>query len=236
MDWLDPEYMTELVESYGAIGLFLVSLINNVIPGLPPFYLTVVSAYAVAGTANWYLGLISAGIGAGLGKVILFTSAGALVSRLGRGRKMRRFASRLLGAEKAKLSIALLVFVTASFPLPDDLIYIPLGAAAFSLSYFTAAVILGKLFLVSGAYALGSFYKRLLESAALGGPISMELAVALIAGSLILSGIMTLVLMSLDWEAIYTAYINRGGREAVKVLLIELKELVANFRHASVKP
>jgi membrane protein YqaA with SNARE-associated domain len=221
---LGEEYLAALVERYGAVGLFLAALLNNYIPGLPPFYLTLVSAYAVAEPSNWYLGVLSAGLGAGLGKVALFTSAGALASRIGRARRMRRYASALLGGGKAKISIAFLVFLAASLPLPDDLIYIPLGAAAFNLGYFAAAVIAGKLLLVSGAYAFGSIFRGVVLSAQ--DPLTLA---ALVVGGLAASIVVTAALLALDWEKIYAAYVEKDSKAALKELIGEIRGLFSRF-------
>ena len=214
------------MDNYGFVGLFIAAFINNYIPGLPPFYLTLVSAYAAAGSAEWYVSVASAGLGAGLGKVALFTSAGAVASKLSRGRMMRRYASRLLGGGKAKISITLLVFLAASLPLPDDIIYIPLGAAAFSMSYFAAAVITGKILLVSGFYALGSISRKLLEAS---GGLDTPTAIALILASLAASIAVTLLMLNLDWEKIYLAYTERGGKEAFKELISELRSMASKI-------
>ncbi|MCE4611555.1 MAG: hypothetical protein F7B17_06265, partial [Desulfurococcales archaeon] len=159
--------------------------------------------------------------GAGLGKVGQFLSAGLLASRVGRVRRMRVYAARMLGARRAKLSLALLVFLAASLPLPDELIYIPLGAASFSLGYFTVAVVSGKVVLVSAAYAFGSAFRGVVSTAG-GDPLLVAL---LATASLAASAVLTALLFLLDWQRVYEAYISEGGQEALKVLLDELKKL-----------
>ncbi len=224
------DYLSLLVEEYGAVGLFAAAFINNFPPGLPPVYLTLVSAYAVADPSNWYLGVLGAGLGAGLGKVAQFMAAGALASRVSRVRAMRRYASAVMGGRRAKLSIALLVFLAASLPLPDELIYIPLGAAAFSLSYFTVAVVAGKIVLVSAAYAFGSAFRVVVTSSE-----SPLVVAALAAASLGASALLTASLFLLDWERVYEAYASRGGGEALRVLLDEVRRLPSTFRDAASK-
>jgi len=229
----DAAVVFEELAKYGPLGLFILSFLNNVIPGLPAFYLTVVTTYSalIEEPLALYAGILLSGLGAGLGKVVLFVASGAIVSRVGRARRKRQLASSLLAGGGAKLSIAVAVFLIASLPLPDDVIYIPLAAAGFSLPAFAIAVIAGKIVLVMFAYAVGRVYKNVID--VLVGDIAVEavngsirgLAI-LVGGSIAASIAVTLLLLSLDWETIYTAYIEKGPKEAFKTLAREAVDLV----------
>lgn len=230
---MDAATLLEELARYGPVGLMLLSFINNVIPFLPAFYLTAVSTYAALVEEPFaaYAGVLMAGLGAGIGKVALFALSGYIAARTVRGRRAREYASSIMArSRKARLSLALAVFLVASLPLPDDIVYIPLGAAGFSLPLFAAAVIAGKVFLVAFAYAVGRAYKSLLNLlvgdaivyAVNGGLQALAL---IVLGSTAFSIALTAVLLSLDWEAIYKAYLEQGPRQALAVLLREAAAL-----------
>jgi len=231
---LDAAALLEDLTRYGPVGLLILSFINNVIPFLPAFYLTAVSTYAALVEDRFaaYMGLLFAGLGAGLGKVALFALSGYIASRTARGRRTREYAAEIIArSRKARLSLAIAVFLVASLPLPDDIVYIPLGAAGFSLPLFAVSVIAGKIFLVTFAYAVGRVYKNFIDL--LVGDVivytvngGIEALALIVLGSTAFSIAVTMVILSLDWEAIYKAYLEEGPSQALRILLRETLDLV----------
>lgn len=229
------QLMVELVEQYGVLGLALVSFINNVIPGLPAFYLTFISAYAaVSDPSKWMLAIASAGLGAGTGKVVLFALSLFAFSRTGRGKVVRQYSSKLVASRRAKLSLAIAIFLVASLPIPDDIIYIPLAATFYNILYFSAAVIAGKLVLSSLMYALGVASRDFLITVAgalvpevpTAETLSLEMIIVLVASSLLFSLAAAAIVLMIDWTKVYVAYVERGGKEALKELGAEVSRLI----------
>ncbi|MCE4604597.1 MAG: hypothetical protein F7B20_06500 [Aeropyrum sp.] len=229
----EAQFMVELVDRYGLMGLALVSFVNNIVPGLPAFYLTFISAYAaVSDSSRWMLAVLSAGVGAGLGKVALFAISLYIFSKTGRGKKVRAYSTKLLASRRTKLSLAIAIFLVASLPIPDDIIYIPLAATFYNILYFSAAVIAGKLLLSSLMYALGVASRDLLINALqLFLPeipttsTSPTLIALLVAASLAISIAFALLVLTIDWTRIYVAYVEKGERAAIRELLSEISRL-----------
>ncbi|MEM2225919.1 MAG: VTT domain-containing protein [Candidatus Bathyarchaeia archaeon] len=176
--------MLELIAAYGHLGAFLVSLLVNLIPFASPSNAVLAGAFAalLPNHPKWSMGL-GVALGATLAKAAHFYLSGlggALLESKGLGKRM--------GRELNKWG-ALLAFLVAATPIPDDPIVIPLGAAGYSAWRFLMSYFLGKaLICIAGAYVGG--YAILGISDLLG---DARLAIAsLMASLLILSAILKL--------------------------------------------
>ncbi|BAA80939.1 hypothetical protein APE_1930 [Aeropyrum pernix K1] len=237
---MEYQLMVEIVEKYGLPGLAIVSFINNAIPGLPPFYLTVISAYAaVSENSHWLATALYAGLGAGIGKVALFAASLYAFSKTGRGRRVKQYSAKLMESRRAKVSLAIAIFFIALLPIPDDIIYIPLAATFYNLLYFSIAVVTGKLVLVTLFYGVGRASKGLIsavldyllpEAPTAGYPLGAVLA--LVAVSLGFSLAIAAVVLAIDWTSVYTAYINQGSRAAAKTFFKEMARVASNTKTA----
>ncbi len=205
---------------YGPLGLFLAAFISNLIPGFPALYLTLVGAYGAFthDIRGEILVILSAGVGAGLGKVVVFFTSSFLAGRSARIRSKREEYAWLL--KQGRLGIFILVILVASLPLPDDVLYIPLGISGFSLLWFSLGVIIGKILLTLLVYYLGNAYWSLLEGAMGEGAVPLPLA---IAGLVIGTVLLTAIIFLMDWKRIYEEYTRRG---IVKAFIVFLEELV----------
>jgi membrane protein YqaA with SNARE-associated domain len=216
--------INQIMQGYGLLGFTLAAFVSNLIPGFPAVYLTVVVSYTIASPDD-LLGLakliVAGGVGAGLGKFVEFYLSEVFGSRVGAVREKRRSLSRVLS--KTKLGIATLVFLFAALPLPDDVLYIPLGAAGFSKAVFLAAVILGKTALTAITAGMGMAAAKLLE----GG-----LTPAKLAGLAVGTAVITLLIFAVDWERIIEGYTERGWRGAARAFG---EELVAVFSRLAQK-
>jgi uncharacterized membrane protein YdjX (TVP38/TMEM64 family) len=218
---MDLEQLIQNLKDYGPPGLFLAALISNLIPGFPAIYLTLVGAYAalVHDPFSNLLVILAAGVGAGIGKIGVFYTSNFLASRSSRIRRKRE--EYLVFLNRGKLGIFLLVVLFASLPLPDDILYIPLGISGFSILWFAAGVIIGKIILTLIVFFLGNAYWGLIEKYMIGdtGAVNWTLAIGGLALGTVL---ITLLIFSLDWKRIYDAYTNKGFLHGTKVLLEEI--------------
>jgi membrane protein YqaA with SNARE-associated domain len=141
-----------VVESFGYLGIFLISFIGNASIILPmPTFLVIFAAGAVLNP--WLVG-IAAGFGAALGEIV-----GYLIGRGGREvieRKQKKWLDRARGwAEKYTLFAVIAVF--AATPLPDDVVGIFAGVINYNMKKFFVATLIGKI-VMSLALSLGGFY------------------------------------------------------------------------------
>ncbi len=219
----------EALSQYGPPGLFLAAFISNLIPGFPAVYLAVVSTY-VAIVDNPYanaLALLAAGVGAGLGKTVVFYVSNILGRKSKAVRRKREEHKWLFG--RAGKGVLVTVFIFAAFPLPDDILYIPLGVAGYRLIPFTIAVILGKIVLTMIAVFLGLLYGQLISG------FGLEIV---IAGALMGAIILSYITLTMDWKAIFRVYKEQGMAHAAKRFIVEFvkslfKPLISAYYHVT---
>ena len=179
--------MNALVQNYGFLGAFLISIFGNFTIFFPvPYVLTI---YAFGATLN----PIVLGVVCGLGSTIGEFSA-YLIGMGGRKVFEERYGERL---ENAKLLIQkygmLIIFLFALLPLPDDLILIPLGMMKYDLRKALLAAFFGKVGMCmtvafAGRFTI-TFVKEFFESSGfLGGLASVACLVIII-----------IVLLKVDW-------------------------------------
>ncbi len=209
--------MEAAFESYGPLGVLVLALVSNLIPGFPAIYLTLVFSYAAVdrgGKLGLLIVILAGGLGAGLGKFVEFYLSDVLSSRVAYLQRKKRSLQTLLA--RTKWEIAFLVFLFAALPLPDDVLYIPLGAAGFSRAAFIVSVTLGKIVLTAIAAGLGELAGWLFEESTLASIVFITV------GTLILLAIM----FAIDWEKVVKAYNESGWRAAGGALKVELSRIL----------
>ena len=198
----------EALQAYGYVGAFLISVLGSLIPFLPVPYL--IPIVLMSKTLDPLLLGILAGIGGAIGKL---TSYG--LGRFGRRllKEERRRKMTILGRAIGKYG-ALAVFLFALTPLPDDIIYIPIGLAGFDLIKFMFANALGKIIL-SWIVAYGGRLYFDLAGIFLGqGGGLTATFIALIAMIII-----TIFLLRIDWEEVMKSAERSGFMAAIKSMI-----------------
>ncbi|MDH3677715.1 MAG: VTT domain-containing protein [Nitrosopumilus sp.] len=182
----------------GYIGLTLVSFFGSLIPFVPLPSFLLLATMSVGDQFDLHLLAIISAVTATAAKVIVFS-----VSYEGRriiGKKSRK---RMRPFERlVKRYGAGAAFFAAATPMPDDLIYVPLGLAKYSPKKFFIATLTGKLVL-SYAIVFISHYMGL----SLVEPIleDVEDVSTIYIGIAIFAAMMTsvvILLLKLDWQRI----------------------------------
>jgi len=222
------------LRGYGPVGLFVLAFISNLVPGFPAVYLSFLASYAVISGASLesLATVLGVGVGAGLGKFALFALSKHLGSRIEAVRR-RRELFELLRARRG--GVALTVFLFAALPLPDDLLYIPLGVAGFNTALFLVSVVAGKIAMAFIVFTLGSTARWAIElSLPRLGELTLTKISALVVATLAPALLLTYIVVNIDWLRVYKAYAENGEREAAKTLA---KEVVAaiTFKNMRVK-
>jgi uncharacterized membrane protein YdjX (TVP38/TMEM64 family) len=205
-----------------AVAAFVISLVSNAIPFMTVPYLFIIAQYGAL-MDNAYAKIVvsvAGGLGAAVGKLIVFY--------MGQG------VHRMLSEEKRedleffvqmfRRSVFLAVFLFAALPLPDDLLYIPLGVAGYSPLLFFAAVALGKVFLTTVAVVFGDAVGRLGRylSSLLGvkeGTATYGLTTTILLVALGL--LATYIVIRMNWKKIVYAYNEYGPVIGTLELLIQ---------------
>lgn len=182
--------MYNFVLGYGYLGAFTISILGNISVILPvPFTLVI---YAFGSVLNPLLLGLAAGLGSTIGEFSAYL--------IGRG--SRRLVEKTYG-EKLDLvkSLvgrygALIIFLFALLPLPDDLILIPLGMIEYSwqkvlLSMFLGKTIMCVIIAYAGLYSYSSIAQLFESSGPIGG-----------VASLVLLAVVLYAMLKIDWAKI----------------------------------
>ncbi len=202
----------------GPIGIFLISLVSNSIPFIVIPYLGVVAGYSfiyVSLPSRLLLITVSAA-GASIGKVIVYFLGSAFRFKL--SESSRRNVELFKRLARRSLFIAILVF--ASTPLPDDVLYIPLGLMRYPLPQYLLAVFAGKIILTSVVVLYASWITLVATTQVYTVPALIALTVFL-----------AIVMLRVDWyeviNALYNKGIMAGWGEFVNQFLKVVRELLS---------
>ena len=192
----------------GLLGIFILSLIANSIPfiGLP--YLVVVAVYA-ANCGNPILVGVVSGIGAAVGKVVIYLIPSLTRRFVSKETKARLDAFRELVQKYLFLAIVLF----AASPLPDDLLYIPVGFMGYDIVKYFVACTIGKVILTVGLCVFSKSYIYLMTEYM--GVNSLWSTIILV----VLCLVATYLLAKIDWVEVAKTAQKEGVLEAGKILL-----------------
>jgi len=189
-------------------GLFLAVFTSHAVPltNLPGYTLVALCAATSHKLADLAAAALAVALGSALGKVVVFF-ASRKIGEAVMG-KEAEYAKRLF--EKiSKWGIDLAVMAFAASPLPDDVLYIPLGMAGYDLRRFFAAVLAGKMIL---AVVLVFFFGEL------GGLFLDTLGVAGVALTAGLAVFGSVLVARVKWSAVLQAYEAEGAGAALKAV------------------
>ncbi|MFQ6095461.1 MAG: YqaA family protein [Candidatus Bathyarchaeia archaeon] len=189
--------MEPLAHQYGYFGVFLISLIGALSILLPIPYTIII--WGLGTFLDPFLIAIAGGLGSALGEIsgyILGYYGRAIISEE-RQRKID-FMLKIFNRYGA-----VTIFLFALTPLPDDLLFIPLGIMRYEFLRAFVPSVLGKVLM---CFIL-----------AMGGRLSITLIedlfgdggwLGVIAATVVLIVIIA-VTLKLDWEKIFTEYVER---------------------------
>jgi len=139
----------------GYIGIFIISFIGSILIFIPVPYFPILITSAFNKNLDPNLIALSATLGALLAKSIIF-----IASYYGRNLLSNKTKSKIMPLQNFLSKYGgLAAFIAALLPIPDDLVYIPLGIAKYSIKKFVIFTFFGKLLyglaVVWGAVILG---------------------------------------------------------------------------------
>ncbi|MDG6939987.1 MAG: VTT domain-containing protein [Nitrososphaerota archaeon] len=192
--------LLELAQTYGYLGVFMVSLAGSVIPLLPLPYLLVV--VVLSRTLDPLVLGVVAGVGGSLGKITSYAMGRAGYRFFNAGTRQNVDALKKLVDRYGALG----VFVFAVTPLPDDVYLLPMGMIRFAFWKFLLANTLGKVVLSVGVAYMARYYFALLPAFVGGsGPYALLVGLALVLA-------VTVVMLRADWELALETASTRGWR------------------------
>ncbi|MEM2912006.1 MAG: VTT domain-containing protein [Candidatus Bathyarchaeia archaeon] len=203
------EWMQNFSVQYGYFGVFLMSLLGSMSIFFPIPYTVILFTLGYVGTFNPLLIALASGVGSALGEF-----SGYMLGLGGRkiiGEKRKRkmdFFLKVFGKFGP-----VTIFLFALLPLPDDLIFIPLGVMRYSLLKALIFALIGKLcmslIIVYSAGPIREIIQQIfgVESDWVSALIGMVIALALLV-------IIFIIMFRMDWEKIFEKYIakkEQGG-------------------------
>lgn len=138
LDWLFT-----LFDSFGYLGVFTASFVGSIIVFVPVPYFPVLVAAALSEQLDPNLISLVSALGVLLAKMIIFYASYYGRSVLSDKTKQRMFPLQKVLRRYGGLG----AFIVALTPIPDDLVYIPLGLARYSPWKFAIATFSGKFIL-----------------------------------------------------------------------------------------
>lgn len=184
----------------GYIGIFIISFLGSILIFIPVPYFPILITSALNKELDPNIIALSATIGAVMAKSSIF-----IASYYGRNLLSSKTKSKIMPLQNflAKYG-GLAAFIAALLPIPDDLVYIPLGIAKYSIKKFVAFTFAGKmlygLLIVWGAVILG---RPLMENLLSFSESNNQLTFILIALSIV--GLLILILFftfKVDWAKV----------------------------------
>jgi membrane protein YqaA with SNARE-associated domain len=197
-DWAGSleEWMRQFAVQFGYLGVFVISFIGSVSVVFPvpytiiiPFLGTILDPFFVA---------VSGGLGSALGEFsgyVLGYTGRAVVSEE-RRRKME-FMVKLFD-KYGPVSI----FLFALTPLPDDLLFIPLGIMHYPFLRAFIPALLGKMLMTFVLAYVGQQYFDLIE-ALFGGSGLIGIII-----SVVLLIVIIVAMIKIDWEKLFEERVN----------------------------
>ncbi|MEM0446419.1 MAG: VTT domain-containing protein [Candidatus Nitrosocaldus sp.] len=183
-------------DSLGYIGLFAISFIASIIIFVPIPFFPILAIMSIDPKFDPHLLAFSSAMGASIAKVIIFYS-----SYYG-----RRFISRESRVRMKPLQRLLkrygwyASFIAAATPIPDDLVYIPLGLAKYNPFMFFTSLLAGKM-LISEAVVWGTRAGFNLLEYVEGSEDTPFFYVSLIA-TVVLIGVSIYFMIKVDWSKV----------------------------------
>jgi membrane protein YqaA with SNARE-associated domain len=198
--------MQQLVTSYGYFGIFLISLIGALSIFFPIPYTVVI--FTLGGLFDPFLIAVAAGLGSAIGEF-----SGYLLGFYGRkviSPERRRKMEFMLKVFDRFGPLA--IFLFALTPLPDDVLFIPLGIMHYSFLRAFIPALIGKMSMnlivafsgrlsiqiIKDIFGEGSDWIAVL----LGGFLGMGLLIIIIV-----------VMFKIDWEKIFMKYVKEKDKK-----------------------
>ncbi len=198
----------------GIPGIFIISLVSNSIPFVGVPYLAIVAGYATIYTspAERMLLIISSAAGAAAGKIIIYFLGSTI--RLKLSKESEENLETFLRLAKKSMFLAIVIF--ASTPLPDDLLYVPLGVMRYPLPQYFLAIFIGKIILTTVViYYLGWVIEQTMNSES---PITSATTIALTV-------YLTYLALRINWREVLDELDKKGISGALTKVLREATRL-----------
>jgi membrane protein YqaA with SNARE-associated domain len=204
------EWMEQFVLQFGYFGVFFISFIGTMSIIVPIPYTLVILWLSMRGAMNPLLLTIAGSIGSGIGEF-----SGYALGYYGRtmiSKKRQRKMNYMVKVLNRYGSIV--IFLFALTPLPDDLLFVPLGILRYSFIKAFIPCFLGKL-LMCGILAFGGqlYYDVLLI---IFGEMTWEIEILTSIITAVALMLTLVAMFKIDWEKVLKKYVDVEAKETVE--------------------
>jgi membrane protein YqaA with SNARE-associated domain len=195
--------MKAFAVQYGYFGIFLISLLGAMSVFVPIPYTVVIFALGGLQTFDPLWIAVAAGIGSTIGEFsgYLIGFGGRKVIS-GKYKKKMDFLMKLF-----KKFGPVVIFIFALTPLPDDLLFIPLGVMRYSVLQAFIPALLGKFFSNLIIAYSGKFSVQIIRELFGVEGEGMSALIGIIL-ALVLMVIVFVIMFKVDWEKRFGKYVN----------------------------
>jgi len=204
-------WMMELSKTYGYLGVFLISFIGALSIFFPIPYTVVIFTLGSTRLFDPLLVALAAGVGSAIGEFSgYFIGVGGRKAISERYRKKMDVLMRLFDKHGS-----FVIFIFALTPLPDDLLFIPLGVMRYSFVKAFIPALIGKFFMsliivYSGQYSVQMIRDVFgVEEDWISMFIGMVVAIVLLI-------IMFVIMFKVEWDKYLEKYLDKeegsGGK------------------------
>ena len=195
-------WMESLALQYGYFGIFLISLIGALSIFFPIPYTVII--FTLGGTFEPLWIAVAAGIGSAVGEF-----SGYLIGFGGRRAISEKYKKKMEFLMKLFDRFGpIVIFLFALTPLPDDLLFIPLGVIRYSIARAFIPALIGKICMNLIVAYSGRFSIQIIrdifgvESGWISALIGMILAIVLLI-------IVFVIMFKADWEKLFEKCVTK---------------------------
>jgi membrane protein YqaA with SNARE-associated domain len=191
------EIFTQIAVQYGYLGAFIISFVGSTSIIIPLPYTIIFFFFGFNTSLNIFWLAIAGGLGSGFGEMVGYVF-GRFANRAVGEKRKKKLESMLKIITRRKYLTPFLIFLFALTPLPDDLIFIPLGLLRFPIWRILIPSLIGKFLATYLIIFSGRFFYDILSPFLIGE--SNQLIFIIITSALLI--LVLLIIWRIDWEGI----------------------------------
>jgi len=195
---LNIDQFFSFYDDFGYLGILLISFVGSIIVFVPIPYFPVLITAAFNDNLNPTLIALSSAIGAVIAKLIIFYA-----SYYGRNMLSSKIKGKMIPLQRLLGRYgAIGAFIAAVSPIPDDIVYIPLGLAKYSPWKFAIATFLGK-FVLNEMFVIGAIYfGKPFVNNMMSYSTNIDYLIVVTIASVAVLGVIIYFALKIDWAKI----------------------------------
>lgn len=195
---MNIDQLFSFYDDFGYLGILLISFVGSIIVFVPIPYFPVLITAAFNDNLDPTLISLSSAIGAVIAKLIIFYA-----SYYGRNMLSPKIKGKMIPLQRLLGRYgAIGAFIAAVSPIPDDIVYIPLGLAKYSPWKFAIATFSGK-FAFNEMFVLGAIYfGKPFVNNLMSNSTNIDYLIVVTIASVAVLGVIIYFALKIDWAKI----------------------------------